>query len=445
MLKSVLFIFQFVLFVSAVFGQSKAIDITEIQKVLTLSSGLHILDAYEEPPRTSSMNYAFEFGTNRYLPIGNSYVLMSTYKDGVDGNKKINLYNIKTGEWWTAMYGANNNQNPGDLHALSPVQFSENILVVYIMYNNSTGGSEGALVRITGSWPDAMFSSSTSATADLDQSGKVDSLDLLAFQKQWHTSPPPATGKNITIDIPNLQTSALPLEMVLIPAGSFTMGSSPDERSRSDNEWDAHEVTLTKPFYIGRYEVTKGQWLAIIESDPSEFGGDNLNYPVDNVSWNDCQEFAQKLKELGLGTFRLPTEAEWEYACRAGTTTRFWFGDALACDDSASECAEVDSYLWWRGNISPYGTKRIGLKISNPWDLFDMHGNVSEFCQDIWEPPYDRGAQFDPTGPEQGDSRVLRGGGFSTNLAESRSAYRSAVPPSQANSSYGFRLVREYP
>ncbi len=440
------FIIQCVLFTSSVYAQSKAIDITEIQDVFNLASGLHVLDAYEAPRNSSSMEVDVLLRSNDALPVGTSNLLLTPNPQQGNNTRALSLYNIKTGEWWTVMSGAVYvPSGPKVVTNLHPLAFFENILVVYTEYYDGSGNIKYAFVRITGAWPDAMLAASTTTTADLDQSGKVDSLDLLTFQEQWHTYPPPATGKNITIDIPNLPASALPLEMVLLSGGTFTMGSSPDERSRSENEWSSHEVTLTKSIYIGRYEVTKGQWIAIMGNDPSEFGGDDPNYPVERVSWNDCQEFIQELEQLGLGKFRLPTEAEWEYACRAGTTTRFWFGDALGCDDTASECSEVDPYMWWRGNISPYGTKRIGLKTSNSWDLFDMYGNVSELCQDVWEAPYDRGPQVDASGPEQGDIRVSRGGAFSANLAESRSAYRSPVLPTQSDSLHGFRLVREYP
>ncbi|MBC7324568.1 MAG: formylglycine-generating enzyme family protein, partial [Moorella sp. (in: Bacteria)] len=129
--------------------------------------------------------------------------------------------------------------------------------------------------------------------------------------------------------------------MVLIPAGTFMMGSPNNEQDRSSNEGPQHQVTLTKPFYLGKYEVTQAQWKAVMGSNPSYFRGNNL--PVEQVSWNDCQTFIQRLNQLGQGTFRLPTEAEWEYACRAGTTTRFYWGD----DPNYSQ---IGQYAWYDRN-----------------------------------------------------------------------------------------------
>lgn len=248
----------------------------------------------------------------------------------------------------------------------------------------------------------------------------------------------------ITVELPNLPQDAQKLEMILIKPGTFTMGSSLKERGRSEDEWPPHKVTMTKLFYMGQYEVTQAQWEAVMgsKSHRSKFRG-RPNNPVEKVSWRACQKFIKRLNHLGEGTFRLPTEAEWEYACRAGTGTRFSFGDALE---------NADKYMWWSGNNTPDETKKVGLKSPNPWGLYDMHGNVFEWCLDGWEKPYARGTQIDPQRSSPNffffslwTSRVYRGGSFRSNAKYCRSAPRGQEQSFDYHYSLGFRIVREYP
>ena len=259
----------------------------------------------------------------------------------------------------------------------------------------------------------------------------------------------PETGlAEIRVNLPGLPEDAKSLVMVLIPAGTFTMGSPADEQGRRDkNEWLPHEVTITEAFYLGKYEATQAQWKTVMGSNPALYNG-KPNHPVEHVSWNDCQSFIEKLNTLENGTFRLPTEAEWEYACRAGTTTRFSFGDALVCPDLWDYCAMANEYMWWGGNDSfrsnVSGTKEIGLKLPNPWGLHDMHGNVWEWCSDGWERPYIRGPQVDPQGSEDGLFRRMRGGGWGSSAVQCRSAYGAGHVPDGRTSLMGLRLVREY-
>jgi len=182
------------------------------------------------------------------------------------------------------------------------------------------------------------------------------------------------------------------LGMVLIPAGSFTMGD--------DNEKPAHKVTITKPFYLGKYEVTQEQWEAVMGNNPSKFKGPKN--PVEQVSWDDCQQFLVKLNTKASGQggkFVLPTEAQWEYACRAGSTSKFCFGD---------EEKQLGEYAWYNEN-SGGKTHPVGEKKPNNFGLYDMHGNVWEWCQD-WYVKYDADAVDDPSGPAMGANRVHRGG-----------------------------------
>ena len=218
------------------------------------------------------------------------------------------------------------------------------------------------------------------------------------------------TGREeVRIILPGLPDGATPLDMVLIPAGTFTMGSPEDEAGRESGldewsrryaEWLPHQVTITRDFYIGKYEITQAQWLAVMESlTVYEDVGQGDDYPAYGMWRSECLEFCRRLGADGNAEFRLPTEAEWEYACRAGTTTSYSYGD------------EPDErYMWVNEEDFPFRLYEVGLKLPNPWGLYDIHGNVGEFCSDWWEYPWQRGPQIDPQGPDDGYDRVVRGG-----------------------------------
>ena len=226
-------------------------------------------------------------------------------------------------------------------------------------------------------------------------------------------------GKAEVIDL----SKDVKLEMVLVPAGKFKMGSPESEKGRRDYETQ-HEVTLTKPFYMGKYEVTQEQWEAVMGKYPGATKGAKL--PVTNVSWDDCQKFIVKLNERTKGGYRLPTEAEWEYACRAGTTTEYSVGDSLTKADA---------------NISDDSTKAVGSYKPNAFGLYDLHGNVWEWCED-WFTDYPAGAVTDPKGPATGERRVLRGGSFNLIASIARSSFRNYFAPSARDLNIGFRLAR---
>ena len=217
------------------------------------------------------------------------------------------------------------------------------------------------------------------------------------------------------------------LEMVLIPAGKFMMGSPGAEVGRKDNETQ-HEVTLTKPFYMGKYEVTQEQWQAVMGNNPSSVKVAWL--PVNNVSWNDCLDFIKKLNGRRNGFYRLPTEAEWEYACRAGTTTVYSFGENITPEDANF----LDSKLG--------APVVVGRYKPNAFGLFDLHGNVGEWCED-WYANYPAEPRTDPKGAGTGRSRVLRGGFFNYNASFARSSDRLINTPGERNhAQFGFRLVK---
>jgi formylglycine-generating enzyme required for sulfatase activity len=219
------------------------------------------------------------------------------------------------------------------------------------------------------------------------------------------------------------------LEMVLIPAGKFLMGSPKTLIAENSTQ---HEVTITKPYYLGKYEVTQEQYARVMGKEPSQFKGRGL--PVEIVSWDNAQVFCIKASAMtGLG-LRLPTEAEWEYACRAGTKTRFYTGDTA--DD-------VDKAGWYDKN-SNRTTHPVGQKVPNAWGAYDMHGNVCEWCGD-WYEPYKAEAIVDPRGPAQGHERVMRGGSWGGSAWVCGSEYRSSNPPNRCNDNVGFRVVVEVP
>jgi formylglycine-generating enzyme required for sulfatase activity len=224
----------------------------------------------------------------------------------------------------------------------------------------------------------------------------------------------PKTGDAKTIMLPGGET----MEMIYVASGSFMMGGG--------SEGPVHMVTLTKGFWMGKYEVTQAQWKSVMGSNPSCFMGDKR--PIQNVSWNDCQEFIRKVNELLKdGMVRLPTEAEWEFVCRAGTS-----GDYGGNGD-------LDDMGWFAGN-SDDTTHPVGLKRANAWNFHDMHGNVWEWCDD-WYGSYSTGAVVDPKGPSFGSCKVLRGGSWDYWGVDCQSFTRNSFRPSEVHDYVGFRLV----
>jgi formylglycine-generating enzyme required for sulfatase activity len=230
-------------------------------------------------------------------------------------------------------------------------------------------------------------------------------------------------------------TNSLGMKFVYIPPGTFMMGSPPDEPGRRGGEHGTderlHEVTLTRGFLMQTTEVTQEQWETLMGDNPSRFKEDGENSPVETVSWNDAQEFIAKLKERENRPYRLPTEAEWEYACRAGSTTRYYFGD----DEEA-----LWKYAWYNEN-SLMHTRFVGRKEPNAWGLYDMIGNVEEWCQDWYKHPYPSGHLTDPEGPPSGKYRVLRGGSYPYIAGACKSASRNQKPPDYRQCNVGFRLA----
>lgn len=222
----------------------------------------------------------------------------------------------------------------------------------------------------------------------------------------------------------------LEMTFVLIPAGSFEMGSETGE----DDEQPVRTVAMREAFYVGRFEVTQAQWFAVMESDPSQFS-DDPNRPVESVSWDDAQAFIAKLNATEPGaTYRLPTEAEWEYAARAGSTAAYTFGD---------DAAQLDAYAWYVDNAGNT-THPAGEKQPNAWGVHAMHGGVWEWVQDRYG-PYPSEAAAESAGPPPGIRRVLRGGSWLSSAEDCRAASRSHAHPAFRGAHVGFRLVRTIP
>ncbi len=243
------------------------------------------------------------------------------------------------------------------------------------------------------------------------------------------------------------------LELVRIPAGSFQMGSPDTERSRWDAEGPVHTVTINYDFYMGKYEVTQAQWLAVMGSSPGGYTwdyGQGDTYPAYYVSWDDAQAFITALNTYisntgqGPATVRLPSESEWEYACRAGTQTRFYFGDSLSVGDECEDDGTRSQYMWYCGNNDPYGSKPVGGKLPNAPGLHDMSGNLLEWCEDDWHGSY-TGAPSNGSAwidAPRGSGRVSRGGSCYYFAQNCRSASRDFFWPDGRYDGVGFRLVR---
>ncbi|MBN2590029.1 MAG: SUMF1/EgtB/PvdO family nonheme iron enzyme [Sedimentisphaerales bacterium] len=233
-------------------------------------------------------------------------------------------------------------------------------------------------------------------------------------------------------------TNTIGMELIYIPSGEFMMGSPSSEEKRKSDEGPQHRVTISKGFWMGVYEVTQAEYEAVMGSNPSYFKGDNL--PVEQVSWNYAVEFCKKLTQKEGKTYRLPTEAEWEYSCRAGTTTPFNTGQTISTDQANYD----GNYVYGNGREGIYlkKTTAVGSFQPNAFGLYDMHGSVWEWCQDWYDKNYYSNCpSIDPEGPSSGSSYVLRGGSWFFEPWYCRSAHRSMSSANLLSSSYGFRVV----
>jgi formylglycine-generating enzyme required for sulfatase activity len=226
--------------------------------------------------------------------------------------------------------------------------------------------------------------------------------------------------------------NSIGMELVLIPSGTFSMGGDKKLEQAEDHETPRHIVNISEAFFMGKYEVTQMQWTEIMDNNPSEFI--NENRPVERVSWNDVQVFVQRLNtKEETNKYRLPTEAEWEYSARAGSNSAYTFG---------GDTNILSQYAWYRKN-SGGKTHPVGQLHSNAWELYDMHGNVHEWCQDWFDRKYySQSPSNAPLGPSTGLAKALRGGDWGSEDWYCRCASRSLSSPDRRSNRLGFRVIR---
>jgi formylglycine-generating enzyme required for sulfatase activity len=241
-------------------------------------------------------------------------------------------------------------------------------------------------------------------------------------------------AKQITLDLGNKVT----MKLVLIPAGKFTMGSPKGEKDRSGDEDPQHEVTISKPYYMSSYEITQEQWMAVMGTTPwkdRELAKSGATHPASNINWIDATDFCKKLSAQTGKPVSLPTEAQWEYACRAGSKTRLCYGDD-------NDNSKLGNYAWYKKNAWGVGERYahpVGQKKANDFGLYDMHGNVWEWCADWYADSYADAKNIDPKGPASGKFRILRGGCWGDD--QLRSARRFWYYPDLAENYNGFRVI----
>ena len=281
----------------------------------------------------------------------------------------------------------------------------------YVTDRKTVSISEGQTASIVGTLASNALASSFSSS---NTSGYLSTSSSMA-----------SVSKTISIPVKD----GISIEMVKVEAGTFMMGATSEMEEPYSHEKPVHQVTLTNDYYMGKYEITQALWQAVMGSNPSYFKGDNL--PVEQVSWNDCQEFISKLNSITGRKFRLPTEAEWEYAARGGKKSR---------GNQYSGSSNISDVAWYYGY---FGTKThpVGTKQANELGIYDMAGNVLEWCQD-WHGSYSKEAQTNPIGAVKGQEHVIRGGCWNYGANFCRSSYRNINPPTIGhNSVIGFRLV----
>jgi formylglycine-generating enzyme required for sulfatase activity len=285
--------------------------------------------------------------------------------------------------------------------------------------------------------------------AELSQHVSIETYDFVRRKFRGAKQAPELKGEfRLTVPLIEVKndviTNSIGMKLKLIPAGEFLMGSPASEEFRSGDEGPQHRVKISKAFHLGTMEVSQAQWLAVMKTNPwagKGFVKEGDSYPAMYVSWDDAVDFCKQLSEQEGRTYRLPTEAEWEYACRAGTTTAFSFGNSAG---------SLSEYAWWGGVFGDGNAKEeqyahmAGTKRANAFGLHDMHGNVHEWCSDWYDAEYYGSSPVsDPSGPGSGSSRVLRGGSWYYLATSARSAYRSSFTPDFRDDYIGFRVVSE--
>ena len=289
----------------------------------------------------------------------------------------------------------------------------------YIVFCNGYESEEG-MVKLKASAPSNLQITLSKEATETQQS----TVSQPTVAQRHEVQAPVTNGDNISIPVKD----GISIDMVRVEAGTFTMGATQEMEDPFDFEKPTHQVTLTNDYYIGKYEVTQALWQAVMGNNPSNFKGDNL--PVEEVSWDDCQEFISKLNSITGKKFRLPTEAEWEYAARGGKKSQ---GYQYSGSNNISDVA------WYEDN-SRSKTHTVGSKQANELGIYDMTGNVMEWCHD-WYGSYSSSPQVNPTGANSGSDRVDRGGSWYCNARGCRSSFRPHSTPVNRYINLGLRLV----
>ena len=295
----------------------------------------------------------------------------------------------------------------------------------YIVFCDGYDSEEGT-VKLKASTPSNLqitLSKESTATQQSSVSQPIVAQQPTVVQ-QPVAQTPVTNGDNISIPVKD----GISIDMVRVEAGTFTMGATPEMKNPYSDEKPTHQVTLTNDYYIGKYEVTQALWKAVMGNNPSNFKGGNL--PVEQVSWDDCQEFINKLNKITGKTFRLPTEAEWEYAARGGKKSR---GYQYSGSNNISDVA-------WYDSNSGNKTHAVGSKQANELGIYDMTGNIWEWCHDCYG-IYSSSSQTNPTGATSGSIRMGRGGCWGSGARYCRSSYRRSDASGNRYHYLGFRLV----
>ncbi|MBF0627768.1 MAG: SUMF1/EgtB/PvdO family nonheme iron enzyme [Magnetococcales bacterium] len=298
-----------------------------------------------------------------------------------------------------------------------------------LIYRVVTNGTKGTATITNASTGEYRYTPNSGATG----------TDTFTFKANDGTVDSSLATITVTINaVAQELTNTLGMTFKRIPSGTFTMGASSDDLNT--DSWFSHarpqhQVTISRAFYMQTTEITQGQWREVMGSNPSYFSSCGDTCPVEQVSWNDLQDFISRLNSRGEGTYRLPTEAEWEYAARAGTTTAYSFG---------SSDSNINQYAWSYSNSSST-THPVAQKLPNAWGLYDMHGNVWEWVADYWSDSFTSSAVTDPQGPSSGSGRVIRGGGWGSDPVYLRSAFRGDYDPGYRNLDFGARVLRTSP
>jgi len=299
---------------------------------------------------------------------------------------------------------------------------------------SSNMGIQYTIKKIDTSANTVTISGNVDGESNLQLTEQNSYITIISNGNAWYKVAEYVSGKTGTENQTYISNS-LGMTFRLIPCGTFVMGSPSDELGRDSNETQ-YTVTISEPYYIQTTEVTQGQWKAVMGSNPSSFTNCGLNCPVEYITWEDTQTFIAALNAMGEGSYTLPTEAQWEYAARAGSDKAFANGDiSYTTTDS-----NLELMAWYESN-SGSTTHVVAQKNANFWGLYDMHGNVWEYCND-WFGTYPTGSVTDPVGPSSGSIRVKRGGSWNFNARGCRSAERTGSNPDAITSGMGLRLLR---